>query len=116
MGGFSIEILEAQKLSHPFFTPISVLSSFLCRGGDLPTSWNTVVQTDDAVARMENAIKRTWQMFQNILSMDFSPDLLHKQDCGQKRRECFAHVISVADLFQSVRWGYSMQSNDDPFI
>ena len=42
-------------------------------------------------------------MFQNILSMDFSPDLLHKQDCGQKRRECFAHVISVADLFQSVR-------------
>ena len=25
------------------------------KGGDLPTSWNTVVQTDDAVARMENA-------------------------------------------------------------
>ena len=38
---------------------ISVLSSFLCWGGDLPTSWNAVVQTDDAVARMENAIRIT---------------------------------------------------------
>jgi hypothetical protein len=48
-------------LAIPFNMRLSSLPNFattrwsLEKGGDLPTSWNTVVQTDDAVARMENA-------------------------------------------------------------
>ena len=51
-------------------------------------------------------------MFQNILNMNFSPDLLHKQDCGQKRSECFAHVISVAaSSIQFERFYFSRKLN-----